>query len=79
MKNVVNCCQVKFKKLKGEEKEPKQREVKEEAPDVGQMGSDYVSTFLQGRWGKSSLQKIFLGSTGGDELGTGCFGGTSHP
>lgn len=47
------CCklssQVKLKKLKGEEKEPKPREVKKEAPRAGRMGSDSVPMFPQGK------------------------------
>lgn len=35
--------------------------------------------FFKASGEKASLQEAFLGSTGGDELGTGCFGGTSHP
>ena len=43
---------VKFKKLKGEVKEPERKEVKEEAPDVGRTGCDCVPMLPQGKWGK---------------------------
>lgn len=36
-------------------------------------------SFFKASGEKASLQEAFLGSTGGEELGTGCFGGTSHP
>lgn len=52
VKNVVNCrVRLNLKSEKGRKKE-KLREVKEEAPDVGRMGSDCVPKFLQGKRGK---------------------------
>lgn len=52
MKNVVNCrVRLNLKSEKGRKK-AKLKEVKEEAPDVGRMGSDCVPEFLQGKQGK---------------------------